>query len=93
MLKRVKELFEVIKNAEAELKKIRDKCKHKKTFEGNWSDGPGRITHANICFSCHNFVSVTGKFPDMPEFHDGGWKQSNITLQDPKRGDWFEAPE
>jgi len=67
MLKRVKELFEVIKNAEAELKEIRDKCKHQKTHQGNWSDGPGRITHANICSDCGNFVSATGKLPDMPQ--------------------------
>jgi len=58
MLKRVKELFEVIKNAEAELKEIRDKCKHKKTFVGNWSNRPGQICTANICERCQNFVSL-----------------------------------
>lgn len=93
MKKRVLKLFEIIKNAEAELKEIRDKCKHQKTHEGNWSDGPGRITHANICSDCGNFVSATGKLPAMPKFDNGGWQQVQITQPDPSRGDWFEAPE
>lgn len=64
MKRRITQLFRIIRNAEAELKRIRDACKHPKTYEGNWSDRPGQIIHANICSDCGWFISATGKMPE-----------------------------
>lgn len=49
---RKEELFEIIKNAEAELKNLRRECKHEKKNKGPWEWAPGHIYMAYICDEC-----------------------------------------
>ncbi len=52
MKRRIKQLYSIIKKAEAELKKIRAKCEHPKTHVGLYSSRPGDIHNAKICNAC-----------------------------------------
>ena len=58
--KKVEELYAIIKNANDELNKIREECKHEKLKMGNYMSGPGRIFHGNICEDCGKFVELKG---------------------------------
>jgi hypothetical protein len=50
---RVKELLDIIKNANEELKKIRSECPHLEHGIGLWSfEHPGNVTFEKICKEC-----------------------------------------
>jgi hypothetical protein len=58
--KRVEELYAIIKEANSELEKIREKCLHENVRIGNYMDGPGRIYHGDICDDCGKFIKLIG---------------------------------
>ena len=49
-------LYAQIKSAEEKLEELRSKCKHTKTFEGNYSWRVGNIQLADICEYCGSCI-------------------------------------
>jgi len=49
-------LYEQIKDADERLKKLRDICKHEKTFVGNYSYRVGSIMEAEMCVYCEKVI-------------------------------------
>ena len=67
MKKRINELYEIINNAETELKSIRSECLHEHYSAGNYGWGPGRICHGMICDECGEFLGEYKTFPNWTE--------------------------
>jgi len=54
---RVQELYEIIKNAQDELKDIRENCKHISVFLGNYTySDASRMQTGYICNDCGDFL-------------------------------------
>ena len=58
-MSRVDELFDIIKNAQEELVKIRTACPHDIYFKGLWSWRPGNVSVAKICCKCQDIIEYT----------------------------------
>ena len=55
-MSRVKELYQIIKDAEEELAEIRENCTHLNIKKGNYMSRPGRIDSGYICDECGEFL-------------------------------------
>lgn len=61
--KRKKVLFKIIEDSNSELERLRQECKHEKTYKGIWQWAPGHTFNAEICDICGECI----KNLDMPE--------------------------
>jgi len=59
MLRRVKQLFKIIADADQELKDIRAKCKHKKFSIKLWYFGEGCSSNCQVCDICGDNLGIS----------------------------------
>ena len=64
---RVHELYDIIHNAEDELKSLREQCTHENRYFGHYSWAPGHIDDGFICEDCGTFL---GGGQELPEIRD-----------------------
>ena len=65
MKERAKELFKIIKDAQAELEVIRKECKHESTHKGWYSWRIGSFQYGTLCDVCHKFLGADKIQPEL----------------------------
>lgn len=61
--------YTIIKDAELELKRLRELCKHEETFKGTYSYRVGSYEECDICSFCGTPVNYLNRyiFPDQSQ--------------------------
>lgn len=49
-------LYMLIRNSQKRIEELRDGCKHKVTYEGNYSYRIGQSSPATICYHCGRLI-------------------------------------
>ncbi len=61
-MKDIDKYYDQIRDANEQIKLIREKCPHKQVYTGLYSDRPGNISNAKLCKECDALIENIGCF-------------------------------